>query len=167
MSLHLTDLTVARNKNVICCNNLNLISLCNFFRLQYGFRKYLHAIFAAPNFPILSYHHYALRVLPSCENFSYIFPKREESRPCNLGNEYASYYLRSVLEKIEYKSPFLKRNELSEIYVSILTVQSEWSHINECIQWMCFTDFFCNKDNGWINLESVFLNIRTMSLPWQ
>ena len=125
---HLTDLTVARNKNVICCTKLNLISLCNLFRLQYGFRKYLHAIFAAPNFPILSYHHYALRVLPSCENFSYIFPKREESRPCNLGNEYASYYLRSVLEKIEYKSHFLqnyRHNELSEIYVSILTVQSD------------------------------------------
>ena len=117
MSLHLTDLTVARNKNVICCTNLNLISLCNLFRLQYGFRKYLHAIFAAPNFPILSYHHYALRVLPSCENFSYIFPKREESRLCNLGNEYASYYLRSVLDNIGYKSTCIERNNLSEIYV--------------------------------------------------
>ena len=148
MSLHLTDLTVARNKNVICCTNLNLISLCNLFRLQYGFRKYLHAIFAAPNFPILSYHHYALRVLPSCENFSYIFPKREESRLCNLGNEYASYYLRSVLDNIGYKSTCIERNNLSEIYVAILTVQSEWSYGNEFTQCMCFTDFLCNKDNG-------------------
>ena len=148
MSLHLTDLTVARNKNVICCTNLNLISLCNLFRLQYGFRKYLHAIFAAPNFPILSYHHYALRVLPSCENFSYIFPKREESRLCNLGNEYASYYLRSVLDNIGYKSTCIERNNLSEICVAILTLQSEWSYSNEFTQCMYLTEFLCNKDNG-------------------
>ena len=139
MSLHLTDLTVARNKNVICCNNLNLISLCNFFRLQYGFRKYLHAIFAAPNFPILSYHHYALRVLPSCENFSYIFPKREESRPCNLGNEYASYYLRSVLEKIEYKSHFLQNYRQIILDICIYIDITIWMIT---YQWMYTVDVF-------------------------